>query len=275
MTNPRIAVIIPSFNRGSLLGETLQSVTSQTFQHWECVIVIGGDDNAVDVAREWSAKDPRIKFIEQKTSGPSEARNIGIRATTAPYIFPLDDDDLIDPTFFDRALRILESDTQIKVVTSKVMQFGHVERELPLAPYSYANLLMRNCIICCCLYRREDFERVGGYDVSFFVLEDWDFWISVLDGTSKVHRIDEYLYFYRRHASGSLVNSFVDSKKNYQDHIDRIYKKHIDKYFAIQGNPILLYRDYVILRAFQKKVSNTAVFRMLAWLRKKTKKASK
>ncbi|RZJ66076.1 MAG: glycosyltransferase family 2 protein [Flavobacterium sp.] len=269
VNTPRISVIIPCFNRAHFLDRTLQSVLDQTLADWECIIINSGSDDTKQVAQKWVEKDSRFSYFEKENQGPSSARNLGVAKSSAPYIFPLDDDDYIESGYFEKAVAILDADPEIKVVHARVMQFGHITGELVLPKYSYDALLLRNCIICCSFYRRTDFDRVKGYDDNLFILEDWDFWLSMLDDNSKVHRIDEFMYNYRKHPSGSLVNSFSDDRRNHQDHLDRIYKKHVDTYLAHHGNPMMLYRENLKLLEFQKKVMSNPLFRFAKWFRKK------
>lgn len=260
--NPKISVIVPCFNRAGFLDQALGSVKSQTFADWECIIVNGGTDDTASVAQKWVNEDTRFRYFEQKTSGPSQARNFGVHNSSGTYIFPLDDDDHIACDYFEKAVPILENDPGVKVVHSKVMQFGHVNGELFLPEYSFQTLLLRNCMICCALYRREEFDKVGGYDENLFILEDWDFWLSMLDTRDKVHKIEEFLYFYRKHASGSLVNTFAENRDNHRAHLDRIYKKHVNTYLAYHGNPMQLYRENLALKAFRDKTVSSWPYRI-------------
>lgn len=260
-------MVIPCYNRARFLDETLASLRQQTFVDWECILVDGGTDDTAQVAQQWVAKDPRFRYFKQATSGPSAARNFGVAQSGGTYIFPLDDDDLIAPDYFERALAVIEADASVKVVHCRVMQFGHIEGELQLPAYSFENLLLYNCMICCCLFRRSDFDRVGGYDENLSILEDWDFWLSLLTESSTVHRIDAFLYHYRKHQAGSLVNSFSDTSWH-EKHTAYIYAKHMETYLKHHGHPVQLFKENRLLRSFRDKTVASLPYRVFKLFKK-------
>lgn len=101
MPIPLVTIVIPSFNRASLIGETLDSVLAQTDPRWECIVVDDGStDGTQDVAQGYAAKDPRIRFIsrDREPKGANACRNIGAAAASGAYVLFLDSDDLLVPS---------------------------------------------------------------------------------------------------------------------------------------------------------------------------------
>lgn len=101
--NPLVSIIIPTYNRFAFLGETLESLRSQLYQNWECIIV---DDGSTDYTEElvsfYSQKDERIKFFRRPDSFPKGAnscRNFGFEMSNGQYINWFDDDDVMLPDF--------------------------------------------------------------------------------------------------------------------------------------------------------------------------------
>jgi glycosyltransferase involved in cell wall biosynthesis len=95
---PFFSIIIPSYNRAALIIETLNSVCSQTFQNWECIVVDDGStDTTRDVIEALSIQDDRIRYIYQDNAERSNARNNGIRNAKGEWICFLDSDDAFDP----------------------------------------------------------------------------------------------------------------------------------------------------------------------------------
>ena len=93
-----ISVIIPVYNVEKYLAECLESVRIQSLKDWEAICVNdGATDNSPAILKEFAAKDPRFRIIEQENGGLSAARNAGVRAVTGKYIYFLDSDDLITP----------------------------------------------------------------------------------------------------------------------------------------------------------------------------------
>ena len=116
----RISIIVPCYNGEEFLGETLDCLQKQTIEDWECVIVNDGStDNSIKILREYETKDSRYKVIDKENEGPSVARNVAIAASSGKYILPLDADDLIAPTYAEKAIEYLERHPKTKLVYCK------------------------------------------------------------------------------------------------------------------------------------------------------------
>lgn len=103
MDEELISIIIPSFNREHLIGETLDSVLAQTYQNWECIVV---DDRSTDGTQEkiyeYFQKDKRIYFtVNQRKKGAQGARNTGINVSKGKWIVFFDSDDYMFPDFIE------------------------------------------------------------------------------------------------------------------------------------------------------------------------------
>ena len=99
----KISVIIPIYNAGRYLGETLDSVAAETHKNIEiiCVLDAPTDDSAA-IVKKYAARDARIKIIRhRKNMGLPAARNSGAKAATGEYIHFMDADDLINPEFYE------------------------------------------------------------------------------------------------------------------------------------------------------------------------------
>jgi glycosyltransferase involved in cell wall biosynthesis len=90
--HPLVSIVIPNYNRESLIEETLNSVLQQTINNWECIIVDDGStDNSINLIKHFTEKDNRFKLIlrDRKPKGASTCRNIGIAHSRSQYIvFP-------------------------------------------------------------------------------------------------------------------------------------------------------------------------------------------
>ena len=92
------SIIIPTFNRGHMIFNAIDSVIKQKYTNWELIIIDdGSSDNTRDVID--SFKNERIKYIYQENKGRSEARNVGIDSSSGSFLSFLDDDDYYYPTF--------------------------------------------------------------------------------------------------------------------------------------------------------------------------------
>lgn len=98
-----ISIIIPMYNRESLVGETLDSIKDQTYTDWECIVVDDGStDNSVQVVKEYAEKDSRFRIMQRpgdRVKGPSACRNIGYEHSIGEYVYFFDSDDILSPEF--------------------------------------------------------------------------------------------------------------------------------------------------------------------------------
>lgn len=229
MQNPIISIIVPCYNQAQFLDECLQSVMDQTFQNWECIIVNDGSpDHTEEIAYLWKEKDSRFKYIYQENKGVSAARNNGIKNAKGEWILPLDGDDKIGKQYLEKAKDYFDKD--YTVIYCKAEFFGSMTGEFGLPEYDFKKILLHNLIFCSAFFRKKTWLIAGGYDESLIHgLEDWDFWISVLENSSQVYKLDYVGFFYRRktHSRDTAINANDDHKNSVKHHI---YQKHYEKY---------------------------------------------
>ncbi|MFD2517938.1 glycosyltransferase family 2 protein [Salinimicrobium flavum] len=195
----KVSIIVPSYNQAQYLGEALQSVLHQTYLNWECIIVDdGSQDKTKEVAELFISKDPRFKYFYQENRGLSSARNFGIDKSVGSILLPLDADDKISGDYIEKALKVLQDDPSIKVVYCEAEKFGKESGLWELETFSLFNLSRMNMIFCSALFRRVEWERVGGFDENMkYGWEDWEFWISILKNGGDVKKLDFVGFYYR------------------------------------------------------------------------------
>src|SRR5690554_713750 len=111
--NPLVSIIIPTYNRAHLIGETLDSVLAQTYQNWECIVVDDGStDNTEEVMAAYIAKDARFQYHHRpkdRLPGGNAARNYGFEVSRGEYVNWFDSDDLMLSDFIESSIQILLS----------------------------------------------------------------------------------------------------------------------------------------------------------------------
>jgi glycosyltransferase involved in cell wall biosynthesis len=263
MNNPKVSIIVPCYNQAEYLDEALECVLNQTYLNWECIIVNDGStDETEKMAQKWCLKDERFKYLKKENGGLSSARNAGINMAQAEYIYPFDADDRIDTTLIKKIIFGFNESSCPQLVYCDVTFFGYREGKYQLPPYSYKKLLVQNCFVACSAFKKSDWFKVGGYDETLKSFEDWDFWIRILNPQSKVFKISEDLYFYRKHEQGSLTNNFRTDAAFYSGLYDSVYNKNKAIYDAHFGNPILAFQENIELKAFNEKVKKLWIFKL-------------
>lgn len=97
--NPTFSIIVPTFNRGYILWEIIQSIQKQTWPYWELLIIDDGSiDDTKKVIREFQ-KDPRIHYFYKKNGGSASARNLGLKKASSEFVTYVDSDDIIFPHY--------------------------------------------------------------------------------------------------------------------------------------------------------------------------------
>lgn len=196
---PAVSVIIPSYNLGKYLPETLESVAAQTFTDWECIIVENGSkDGSPQIVSDWCARDPRfVAEIFSENKGVAAARNRGLELAKGEYILFLDADDLITPGYMTAAVAAFEANPSLTVVYGRAERFGAKTSWEDLPPFSIETMLASNCLYISCFFRK---RQAASFDPSFKAgFEDWDFWLSVLEHAHcpKVLCLPELCFRYR------------------------------------------------------------------------------
>ena len=227
MTTPRIAVIVPAYRVAPFLPEALDSLIAQDFSDWEAVVIDDGSPDAVaDVIAPYLA-DPRIRFIATENRGVSAARNSAIAATTAPLVALLDGDDRLRPHYLSTMVAALERDSEAVFATCDALIFGtgpkvgsHVADGSSKAPVgTLATVLDRSFnVYCGTTFRRDAFDRAGGFDVEMKGSEDLDLWVRLLIGGGHALYLDEVLGEYRRRpqsASGNVLTMLKGEQRVY------------------------------------------------------------
>jgi glycosyltransferase involved in cell wall biosynthesis len=227
--NPLISVVIPCFNDGNYLPETISKLSLQTNQSFEIIIVNDGstDSNTLQVLDQL-AEQPNITVLHKENGRMSSARNHGVNHAKGKYIEALDADDYFDPSFFAKAVAILEQEPTTAVVTSYIKYFGNKTGISKPRGGNAFNFLFSNQCPACAMVRKDIWDKVGGYDESMKLgYEDWEFYLRITKLNMEVHLIPECLLFYRQTEKSTLKN---DTHPNRAGIIQYILEKHKDWY---------------------------------------------
>jgi glycosyltransferase involved in cell wall biosynthesis len=204
----KTSVIIPCYNQAQWLSEAIESVLNQTYKNFEIIVINdGSSDNTSEVARSFP-----VKLIEQSNRGVSIARNLGIREATGLFILPLDADDKIRNDFLEQTV------DQGDIVATWYEEFGNSNTQFCPSPEytTVEDFKICNRINSSSLYKKEVWERIGGYDESEIMLlgyEDWDFWVRAVMAGYKINIIKEKLFYYRTHGPSRNAIAIANYEK--------------------------------------------------------------
>lgn len=203
-----ISVVMGVYNGAATLEATLDSILGQSERDFECIVVVDGSTDATpEILAEYTARDPRIRIIRQANAGLTRALIAGCAAARGIYIARHDAGDLSDPRRFELQKRALDADSEIVFVSSATRYVGpeleplHIARSsgAALEPAHILDLSDPRTLIDgpthhgSVMFRRDAYERAGGYRAAFYYGQDFDLWYRLAE-IGKFQAIDDVLY---------------------------------------------------------------------------------
>lgn len=232
---PRVSVVIPHFNYGPFVTEAVESALAQTGPSVEVVLV---DDGSTDPAARQviqGLRRERLTVIHQENTGCAGALNTAIRHARGEFILPLGADDRLCGDFARQAVDAFDHTPEARIVACRVEFFGAKTGPMVLPPYSLEGMLRRNLITASSVFRRADWERVGGFCREVLLHEDYDFWLSLLELGGAVIQLDLVGLHYRKHSTWRPSKSHRARRTKEALAYRQIRERHRDLYSAHPG----------------------------------------
>ncbi|HLW16638.1 MAG TPA: glycosyltransferase, partial [Actinomycetota bacterium] len=160
MSEPCVSVIVPVRDRREMLGRLLDGLREQKYRDFEVIVIDdGSSDGSGDQAAAGSADDFNVRVLRTDGVGAVEARRRGVTASRAPYLAFTDSDCVPDPLWLQNAVAAFTDGVDlVQGRTEPVRPLGLLERSVWI---SHEDGLYATCNV---LYRRDAFERAGGFD---------------------------------------------------------------------------------------------------------------
>lgn len=213
MSNPKVSVVIPSYNHEKYIEETIESVLNQTFQDFNIIITDdGSSDGTVEKIKEFS--DNRIKlFVFEENQGACRALNNCIMNSKCKYIAYVSSDDIWEPEKLEKQIKFLDNNPQIAVVFTNAKIIDENSNPFTEKDHFYYSIFDQenrsnyewlrtfffqgNCICHpSALFRREVYDKIGLYNEAMANLPDFDMWIR-LCLKYNIHILEEKLIKFR------------------------------------------------------------------------------
>lgn len=208
--SPTVSVVIPVYNRGKFVGETINSVLRQTYTDFEVLAVDDGStDDSLAVLKSFGDRITVLQHPNGENRGQSAAINLGLKHVRGRYVAVLDSDDLWMPEKLSILIEYLEAHPDVGLVysnghwidedgNSKGVMYGstHVEASDPAA-------VLMNCYFALpsnSIARREAFDKAGGFDETLRTAQDHDMAVRVAE-VARLAYVDRVLWAYRRHSA--------------------------------------------------------------------------
>lgn len=230
MNTPLISIIIPTYNRAHLIGETLDSIIIQTYSNLECIVV---DDGSYDYTEElmefYSQKDPRIQFHhrpESRKKGANACRNYGFKISKGDYINWFDSDDLMTADFVGIKLKGIQSGnydfciTKTKYFNLEIQDEFYTYKSEDISNHNYITQKV-NWLTCDAFIKRTVAEKIS-FNPNLQSGQEFNYFAKLTSINSRATLIDSYVSLRRYHE-----NSIRGPLRNNNDKLLRSrYKSH-------------------------------------------------
>lgn len=189
----KFSIIVPLYNKAPYVRKALDSIVSQTFKDWECIVINdGSSDNSLEVVKnffdEFKIYDLRFKIVDQPNSGVAVARNNGVKESKGEYLCFLDADDWWEPTFLEEMDKLIKEYPNAGIYASNYIYYKpgkthialNLERgyiDYPKAYYEGSSMPVWTGATCM---PRKVFDEMGGFPVGIKLGEDFLLWAKTV-----------------------------------------------------------------------------------------------
>lgn len=249
--NPLVSIIIPTYNRAHLIGETLDSVLAQTYANWECIVVDDGStDNTDEVMEKYMAKDARFQYHHRpndRLHGGNAARNYGFELSKGEYINFLDSDDLFHREAIKTKIELIkfyESDVVISTHTSEERYLSSNADSSPLIfrdfRFDIEFILARNTIMTSDPMIQRKYIKNVKWDETLIRYQEHVFFIHLFRQKMDICFIDLKLYYHRPARTDNLSNSVQYSRSRIN--LRAAIQKEMNLYYAKEEEVLIEYK---------------------------------
>ena len=255
--NPLVSIIIPTYNRAQIIGETLDSIIAQTYTNWECIVVDDGStDNTQEVLEEYIDKDTRFKYHHRpkgKPKGPNSCRNYGFKICKGDYVNFFDSDDIYNPFAFEKIIRfdndqidaVIAETELIDIKTGRYISKNKIYSHQLIQDYFIGNITF---FVGGPFWKKSFLDSQEQlFDEDIGNVDDWDFNLRMLYNKPKLIIKNEVLMQYRIHNdSFSKEPGKLNKKEIISDF--RAREKHYNLVRSYENVNLKLIKKFILKR---------------------------
>lgn len=287
MLNPKVTIIMATYNRAHFILETLLSVKNQTFLEWECLIVDdGGTDNTKEVIDPILEKDNRFKFVKRPSTylkGLPGCRNYGLDLAKGDYIIFFDDDDIAHPQNLELCVSELIDNTvsfcrYIREVFVDDFNYNFDFSESYTSFYIDKNdieKMLNNTLqfnSCAIMWRAACFEK-NRFAENLMYAEEWELYSRIVSSGFRGISIDKCLFYGRKHShsnTGEFYSNNPIRRKSYSEAILLVVQNLKDKHllsYSLKRYFIAFSMDFKEYNLYENilTILELSRFEMLKW----------
>lgn len=241
-----LSVVIPYYNLGKTLPDTVKSIKESEYKNYEIIIVNDGstDQESIEILKEYE-NDEKIRIVNIDNKGLANARNVGAEAAKGEFLAFIDADDKVDKTFYKKAIDILHQYSNVSYVYSWVQYFEGSTAVWPTFNIHIPYLLCANMLAAYSVIRKNDFLNFGKNRIEMeYGMEDYDGWVSLAEHGCLGVSIPEKLNLYRvrkdsmsRQFNKKMRIYLYQTSRNGHEKIFEKYSKEIYMLLLTNGQP--------------------------------------
>jgi glycosyltransferase involved in cell wall biosynthesis len=220
-SQPKISIIIPSYNTARFIEETLQSILNQRYSNAECIVVDGGsNDGTVDILKRYEGQ---VTWMSEKDEGQSDAINKGLKLAGGDIVSYICADDVYEEDCFRKVAEFFDRNPGTMWVCGKcrIVDENGLETRRPITwyktfwqrRYSFNRLLIMDFIPQPAVFWRKDLvNEIGFFDINEHLAMDYDYWLRAAVRHAPGF-IDDYLARFRVHPRSKSSVSFASQAR--------------------------------------------------------------
>lgn len=240
---PSISIITPCFNSEKTIEKCILSIKNQNYSDIEHIIIDGlSTDKTIEIIKKYSGTY-NMKWQSEKDTGIADAMNKGFRLATGTFVSWIDADNYYDENVCEHIINKINSNPEVDIICGyvDVVDDKTIKTFKPDFPFNFKKSLTKNTggipVQPGVFFKKNLFDTVGGFDTTYKIAGDYDFWVKVLKTNPKIIYSDTTFGYYKKEDAGAsqsikgIINGLKEmlsiGKKNNQSlygKISLIYK---------------------------------------------------
>ncbi|MFD2550391.1 glycosyltransferase family 2 protein [Bizionia sediminis] len=255
---PLVSIIIPTFNRAHLIGETLDSVLAQTYTNWECIVVDDGSTDGTEaLLKNYTAKDRRFQYHKRPDNhlpGGNGARNYGFEVSSGEYIQWFDSDDIMLSSFLCKKYMKFSNKVNIVFCTGfsvdKELKNKQL-KQLPLIKNLFKEYVcwQTNIMLPSLMVKRSFLVEKSLFNENLLRGQENDFFSRLFYklNTEDYTILNEGLYLYRQHSKSKSYEDKQQFVKGYKESLFQVSLNNLNRGIVLNDLEIINYHYQIII----------------------------
>lgn len=244
MRNPKISVVVPTYNQGQFIEQTLRSVVEQGYDNYELIVIdAASTDGTLSIIEKY--KDRIAYFVSEKDKGQSDAINKGLAKATGEIVTWLNSDDYYLPGTLKKVAEYWERTGGFHFLLGSCVFIDEKGKEITREPKSslignnYFVPFRKECIVMqpSSFFSLESFRKYGPLDITLHYSMDVDFWMKLMANGIRFILVNDYFTAFRRHEgakSWAGNDRFLNETINSEFYTKHLYTLNKDYYYQVR-----------------------------------------